>query len=75
MTTTQNSQSAASSSNDPPAQPFLPLHTTVVLLTALIIGLVIGTLTVFTGVAAAGAIIAGLTSAGASVPILRTLIQ
>jgi ABC-type antimicrobial peptide transport system permease subunit len=56
-------------------QPFLSLHTTVVLLMALVIGLVMGCLTAFTGVSAAAAVIAGLTSAGASVPVLRTLIR
>lgn len=75
MTTPQNPQTAASSPNEPTTQPFLSLHTTVVLLTALIIGLVIGGLTYLTGASAAAAVIAGLTSTGASTPVLRTLIR
>ncbi|MFF7130467.1 hypothetical protein [Streptomyces sp. NPDC008240] len=68
----------------PPAQPgpsgpeteppFLSLHTTVVLLTALVLGLVIGGLTVLTGVPVAGAALAGLSVAGSTVPVLRSLI-
>ncbi|MCQ4207481.1 MULTISPECIES: hypothetical protein [Streptomyces] len=53
---------------------FLPLHTAVVLLTAAVMGLVIGCLTVHTGAPVAAAVIAGLSSAGAAVPVLRTLI-
>lgn len=75
MTTSQNPQSADPSPNEPAAQPFLSLHTTVVLLTALIIGLVIGGLTALTGAPVAAAVIAGLTSAGASTPVLRTIIR
>jgi hypothetical protein len=75
MTTYQNSQSANPSPNEPAiAEPFLSLHTTVVLLTALVIGLVIGGLTALAGAPATVAIIAGLTSTGASTPVLRTLI-
>ncbi|MEU5666533.1 hypothetical protein [Streptomyces longwoodensis] len=75
MTTPQSPQPAASPSHEPTAQPFLSLHTTVVLLTALVIGLVIGGLTYLTGVSVATAVIAGLTSAGASTPVLRSLIR
>ncbi|MGW0829599.1 hypothetical protein [Streptomyces prunicolor] len=77
MTNSQYSQSAPSSPDErPPAQaPFLSLHTAVVLLTALITGLVIGGLTALTDVPAAAAVIAGLTSAGSSIPVLRTLIR
>ncbi|MFJ4120083.1 hypothetical protein ACIP3U_01980 [[Kitasatospora] papulosa] len=73
--TIQNSHSDDSAKKQLPTQPFLSLHTAVVLLTALVIGLVMGSLTAFTGVSAAAAVIAGLTSAGASVPALRTLIR
>ncbi|MGW1070954.1 hypothetical protein ACWD4F_41475 [Streptomyces aureus] len=61
----------------PPASPapFLSLRTAVVLLTATVIGLVIGGLTVLTGAPIAAAVISGLTSAGASIPVLRTLID
>ncbi|NWF31073.1 hypothetical protein HW130_33345 [Streptomyces sp. PKU-EA00015] len=74
MTTPQNPQPAASSANEPAAQPFLSLHTTVVLLTALVLGVVAGGLTLFTGVPLAGAVLAGLSTAGSSVPVLRSLI-
>ncbi|MFE6962158.1 hypothetical protein [Streptomyces sp. NPDC057696] len=55
--------------------PFLSLHTTVVLLTALVLGLVIGGLTALTGVPVAGAVLAGLSVAGSAVPVLRSLIS
>ncbi|MFF0744973.1 hypothetical protein ACFYVL_31685 [Streptomyces sp. NPDC004111] len=45
------------------------------LLTALVIGLVTGGLTFLTGVPAAAAVLAGMTSTGASIPVLRTLIR
>ncbi|MFG2306722.1 hypothetical protein [Actinacidiphila glaucinigra] len=61
--------------NETDTQPFLTLHTTVVLLTALVIGLVIGGLTILTGVPVAAAVIAGLTSTGASIPVLRNLVR
>ncbi|MEU0988698.1 hypothetical protein [Streptomyces sp. NPDC005953] len=74
MTTTdpENPQQPTPSN---PREPFLSLYTTVVLLTAIVIGLTIGALTVFTGAPAAAAVIAGITSTGASVPVLRSLIQ
>ncbi|MFJ4895942.1 hypothetical protein ACIP5U_39065 [Streptomyces sp. NPDC088788] len=53
----------------------LPLHTTVVLLTAAVIGLVIGALTALTGVPVAAAVIAGLASSGSSIPVLRSFVQ
>ncbi|MFD1831222.1 hypothetical protein ACFSJS_16325 [Streptomyces desertarenae] len=63
------------SSESASAQPFLTLHAAVVLLAAVIIGFVIGGLTALTGVPVAAAVTAGLTSAGASIPGLRTLIR
>ncbi|MGW7330141.1 hypothetical protein ACWGIU_16400 [Streptomyces sp. NPDC054840] len=75
MTTHQNPQSPAAPPHESNTQPFLSLHTTVVLLTALVIGLVIGGLTFLTGASAAAAVIAGLTSAGASTTVLRSLIR
>ncbi|MGW1538173.1 hypothetical protein [Streptomyces aureus] len=57
-----------------PESPFLSLHTSVVLLAALVIGLVTGVLTALTGVPAAAAVLAGLTGLGSSVPVLRSLI-
>ncbi|AIR98450.1 hypothetical protein [Streptomyces glaucescens] len=54
--------------------PFLSLHTTVVLLTALVLGLIVGGLAALTHVPPAGAVLAGLTAAGSTVPVLRSLI-
>ncbi|WP_329331384.1 hypothetical protein OG866_01265 [Streptomyces sp. NBC_00663] len=63
MTTPQNSQ------------PFLPLRTAVVLLIAFVIGVVMGILAGLAGAPVAGAVAVGLTSTGASVPVLCTLIR
>lgn len=60
--------------SSPPEPPFLSLHTTVVLLTAVVIGLVAGCLTVLTGAPVAGAVLAGLTASGSAMPVLRSLI-
>ncbi|MGD9486024.1 hypothetical protein WDH52_22720 [Streptomyces sp. TRM70308] len=46
--------SSPSPSQPPPPEPFLPLHTAVVLLTAIVIGFVL----VFTGAPAVAAVIA-----------------
>ncbi|MEU3670802.1 hypothetical protein [Streptomyces virginiae] len=75
MTTHQSPRPAATSQQESATQPFLSLHTTVVLLTALVIGLVIGGLTFLTGAPVAAAVIAGLTGTGASTPVLRSLIR
>ncbi|MER6678936.1 hypothetical protein [Streptomyces sp. NPDC000983] len=72
MTQRQNSQHAPAASD---SEAFLSLHTAVVLLTALVLGLIIGGLTALTGVHPATAVIAGLTAAGASAAALRTLIK
>ncbi|MEU5251674.1 hypothetical protein [Streptomyces longwoodensis] len=56
------------------AGPFLPLHTALVLLTAIVIGLIVAVLTFLSGTSAAGAALAGLLSTGAGIPVLRTLI-
>ncbi|GHG60412.1 hypothetical protein [Streptomyces griseocarneus] len=53
----------------------MSLHTAVVLLAAVVIGLVLGGLTALAGTSASGAAVVGLTSAGASVPVLRSLIR
>ncbi|MGW1608953.1 hypothetical protein ACWCQZ_06015 [Streptomyces sp. NPDC002285] len=72
---TQTTPPANSSpSGSAPEPPFLSLHTTVVLLTALVIGLVAGGLTILTGAPVAGAVLAGLTAAASAVPVLRSLI-
>lgn len=57
-----------------PEPPFLSLHTTVVLLAALVVGLLTGTLSWWAGSPVAGAVLAGLAGAGSSVPALRSLI-
>ncbi|MEU5398136.1 hypothetical protein ABZ348_02375 [Streptomyces sp. NPDC005963] len=54
--------------------PFLTMHTALILLTALVIGLIVGGLTFLGGTPAPGAILAGLLSAGISVPALHRLI-
>ncbi|MEU3342561.1 hypothetical protein [Streptomyces sp. NPDC006668] len=59
----------------PPEPPFISMHTAVVLLTAIVIGLVVGGLTFLTEFSAAGAVLAGLTAGGLSVPVLRSLIR
>ncbi|MFD5819362.1 hypothetical protein [Streptomyces sp. NPDC127038] len=56
-------------------QPFLSLHTAVVLLIAFVIGTVMGVLTLLTGAPTAAAIAAGITSAGATIPTLHTHIR
>ncbi|MCM2393758.1 hypothetical protein [Streptomyces albipurpureus] len=71
MSTTPNQQPE----RPPSTEPFLPLHTAVVLLAALVVGLVIGWLTALTGAPAATAVISGLTAAGISTPTLRSLIR
>ncbi|WP_329106804.1 hypothetical protein [Streptomyces sp. NBC_01439] len=54
--------------------PFVSQHTAIILLAGFVIGLVVGGLTFLSGTPAAGAVLAGLLSAGGSVPFLRTLI-
>lgn len=54
--------------------PFLTIHTAVVLLIAVVIGLVVGGLTFLSGGSVAAAVLAGLTAAGISIPVLRSLI-
>ncbi|MEU5764589.1 hypothetical protein ABZ782_01535 [Streptomyces asoensis] len=53
----------------------MTLHTAVVLLTAVIIGLVVGGLSYLSGTPLAGAVLAGLLSTGGSVPVLHHLIR
>ncbi|MFB7057499.1 hypothetical protein ACWF95_04840 [Streptomyces vinaceus] len=55
-------------------QPFLSLHTAVVLVIALLIGGVAGGLSFLGGVPVALSVLAGLTAAGGAVPVLRGLI-
>ncbi|MFH8446367.1 hypothetical protein ACH4D3_34800 [Streptomyces sp. NPDC018026] len=66
-----------SSDHSPPPEapsPFLTLHTALVLLTAAVIGIVVGGLTWLSGSPVAGSVLTGLVSAGGGVPVLRSLI-
>ncbi|WP_329388666.1 hypothetical protein OG625_34070 [Streptomyces sp. NBC_01351] len=56
-------------------QPFVTLHTAVVLLGALFAGFVAGGLSHLGGAPPAPAVLAGLAAAGGAVPVLRTLIR
>ncbi|MFE2972634.1 hypothetical protein ACFXKC_55720 [Streptomyces sp. NPDC059340] len=51
------------------------MHAAIVLLTAVVIGLVVGGLTFLSGFSTSGAVLAGLGAAGLSVPVLRSLIR
>ncbi|MFK0049344.1 hypothetical protein ACIQU4_35675 [Streptomyces sp. NPDC090741] len=55
-------------------QPFLSLHTAVVLVIALLIGGVVGGPSFLGGVPVALSALAGLTATGGAVPVLRGLI-
>ncbi|MFJ9634432.1 hypothetical protein ACIRU8_42745 [Streptomyces sp. NPDC101175] len=66
--------SPGSTGGPTPEPPFLSLRTAVVLLASLVIGLIVGTLTLFTGAPVAGAVLAALSAAGAAVPTLHILI-
>ncbi|MFG2402604.1 MULTISPECIES: hypothetical protein [Streptomyces] len=50
------------------------MHTAIILLTAIVIGLIAGTLTFLSGTLIPAAVLAGLTAAGLSIPVLRGLI-
>ncbi|MEV0992249.1 hypothetical protein [Streptomyces sp. NPDC049949] len=56
-------------------QPFLSLHTAVVLVIALLIGCAVGGLSFMGAVPLALCVLAGLTAAGGAVPVLRGLIR
>ncbi|MFE2475875.1 hypothetical protein [Streptomyces sp. NPDC059389] len=56
-------------------QPFLSLHTAVVLVIALLIGCAVGGLSFMGAVPLALSVLAGLTAAGGAVPVLRGLIR
>lgn len=74
MTPATPPASPGATGSSEPEPPFLSLHTTVVLLSGFVIGLVVGSLTTLTGAPVAGAVLASLTAAGTSVPVLRSLI-
>ncbi|WP_405541017.1 hypothetical protein OG478_52685 [Streptomyces phaeochromogenes] len=61
--------------SSPPEPPFISMHTTVVLLTSVVIGLVVGGLTFLSDFSAPGAVLAGLGATGLSVPVLRSLMR
>ncbi|WP_435218295.1 hypothetical protein [Streptomyces sp. bgisy034] len=75
--TREETMSSAPAPPDPsnPKPPFLTLHTVVVSLAAFVIGLTVGGLTHLNGTPVPGATLAGLLSAGGSIPVLRHLIQ
>lgn len=54
--------------------PFLSLRTTVLLLTAMFLGSVVGLLSYLTGVGIASALLTGLMSAGVCLPALNSLV-
>ncbi|MEU4584462.1 hypothetical protein AB0F92_20565 [Kitasatospora aureofaciens] len=58
----------------PDPAPFLTVRTAIILLMAAFIGLIVGGLTFLSGGPAAGAVLAGLTGAGASVLGLQKLV-
>ncbi|MEV0192382.1 hypothetical protein AB0I39_28100 [Kitasatospora purpeofusca] len=57
------------------AEPLLSVRTTLVLLTAAVIGVVAGVLAFLAGGPVAGAVLADLTAAGSSVPVLNGLVR
>ncbi|MEW1583458.1 hypothetical protein AB0407_36110 [Streptomyces microflavus] len=66
----------SSPASPPPGPaPFLTVHTAIILLASVVIGLIVGGLTFVSTQAAAAAVLAGLTAAGVSIPVLRSLIQ
>ncbi|WP_234334600.1 hypothetical protein [Streptomyces sp. NRRL B-1347] len=69
-----SSSPAPTPPNQPERDPFLSVHTALVLLTAAVVGLVMGGLVLVGGGTAAEAALTGLTAGGASVPVLRRLI-
>ncbi|GAA2619000.1 MULTISPECIES: hypothetical protein [Streptomyces] len=56
-------------------EPFLTLHTTVVLLVCLLVGGAAGVLTHLGGIPPALSVLAGLTAAGSALPVARGLIR
>ncbi|MET7356785.1 MULTISPECIES: hypothetical protein [Streptomyces] len=56
-------------------EPFMTMHTAIVLLSAAFIGLIAGGLTFLSTEAVPGALLAGLSAFGVSVPVLRQLIH
>lgn len=79
MSNSNNSPSSHAPASDRvaslPEAPFLSLHTAVVLLISVVIGIVVGCLTALAGTPVAAAVVAGMAAAGASIPVLRSLIR
>lgn len=69
-----SSPSASTSPRHAESAPFLTMHTAIILLAAIIIGLIAGFLTFLSGTLIPAAVLAGLTAAGLSIPVLRGLI-
>lgn len=67
--------SAPPPQSQPDPGPFLTMHAAIVLLAAAFIGMIVGGLTFLSGGPAAGAVLAGLTGLGVSVPVLNKLIR
>lgn len=55
--------------------PLLSIRTALILLTSLVTGGAVGGLSLLCGIHAAGAVLAGLTSAGVTIPTLHSLIE
>ncbi|MFD8543256.1 hypothetical protein [Streptomyces sp. NPDC059649] len=79
MSNANNSPSFHAPSSDrigsEPEAPFLSLHTAVVLLISVVIGIVVGCLTALAGTPVPAAVVAGMAAAGAAIPVLRSLIR
>ncbi|MEU0989928.1 hypothetical protein [Streptomyces sp. NPDC005953] len=58
-----------------PQPPFLTVHTVLVLLTAAFFGAAFGALAYWSAGSVPGAALIGLSTAGVSIPVLRTLIH
>lgn len=69
-----SSSSAPTPPDQPGRGPFMTVHTALVLLAAVVVGLVMGGLSFAGGRTVAGAVLSGLTAGGVSVPVLRCLI-
>ncbi|WP_173909818.1 hypothetical protein [Streptomyces sp. 2323.1] len=52
----------------------MTMHTAIILLAAVIIGLIAGILTFLSGTLVPAAVLAGLSASGLSIPVLRSLI-
>lgn len=61
--------------SSPPDPPFISMHTAIVLLAAVVIGLVAGGLTFLSDFSGPGAVLTGFGAAGLSVQPLRSLIR